>query len=411
MTRAFNSIVRTVCVTLAMLIGFAPPALALTKGDIEISGEHEYKAVRLTPPVYNQAKRDLSDLLILDETGKTVPYFLIGYETIRSGEMNEAYPMKYIASFVREGHTSDDFYIEWDSTMDILATSVLIRTDSVMFAKNIELRGSFDGVAWDFIRQDQLYRVDGNEKLRIRFAQSLKYAYYRFTVLNNTERRSSNDVLIIDGVTLEYSQNTVNQAHFADTIAPVYEVEQKDKDTVITLHGLRNVRINEVAIHTDSQFKRPVSFAGYRSKTLYNLRFGENSYQDLDVNFDGYSESADVLELTIHNGDDAPIRVDGISVSYFADEAIFKGENGKTYALSFGDPSVSAAPAYDIVYYKDLILKEGYDQASLGSLTEMAQAEEKRPDMTWIFNVVVVAASLILAAIILLRLKRTKSEN
>ena len=41
---------------------------------IENSGEHKYKAVRLTPEIYSNANSNLSDILIKDESGENVPF-------------------------------------------------------------------------------------------------------------------------------------------------------------------------------------------------------------------------------------------------------------------------------------------------------------------------------------------------
>ena len=390
---------------LALSGALAPAVLALSSAEIGISGTHEYKAVRLTPPVYNQAKRDLSDLLVLDEDGKPVPYFLHSFDTDSYATADDSFAMTFGGSFARDGHTNNDYYVVGDAGRDVQATSLSLRTTSGMFAKNIELRGSYDGVVWDFILSDQLYRVDGNEKLSIAFPSVLKYTHYRITVLNNTERRFSNDILSISGATMRFNQKTVDWLYFTETLTPAWQAEEEGKETVIRIEGLKNVRLHELTLHTDSQFKRPVA-AGRVTKTLYNLRFGEESYQDMTLALAGYSEREDVFTLRLQNGDDEPIRIDGLTVSYYTDEVVFKGENGKRYTLSFGDPSVASAPVYDVANYRDLILGEGYDLLSIGRVTLAPADESEPPDLRLVFNVVVVVVSLALAAVILLRLKR-----
>ena len=49
--------------------------------DIPLSGTQSYKAIRLTPEIYNQSNRSLSDLLIKDQNGNPVPYFLNSCES------------------------------------------------------------------------------------------------------------------------------------------------------------------------------------------------------------------------------------------------------------------------------------------------------------------------------------------
>ncbi|MCL2699953.1 MAG: hypothetical protein FWE68_06530, partial [Defluviitaleaceae bacterium] len=114
---------RSAAIILASLL-FLPPVPAYARAgaaDIIMTGEREYKAVRLTPPVYNLAARDLSDILILDGGGSPVPYFINNYETLGVIEQNAVHPLVFVNSFVRDGDTFDDFRAETAEGTDMLA--------------------------------------------------------------------------------------------------------------------------------------------------------------------------------------------------------------------------------------------------------------------------------------------------
>jgi|GEM_PF-2288130 len=64
-------------ICLACLLFLTFSALADT-ADIIVTGDAPYKAVCLTPEVYNRANANLSDLRLWDESGVEVPYFLHG---------------------------------------------------------------------------------------------------------------------------------------------------------------------------------------------------------------------------------------------------------------------------------------------------------------------------------------------
>ncbi|MCL1810019.1 MAG: hypothetical protein FWG42_09695 [Clostridiales bacterium] len=400
---------RVLCVSAILFAAGTSHAVAETASFL-ISGEHEYKAVRLTPPIYGGANRDLSDLLVLDEEGKPVPYFINSYEISQSKSQYFQYPLMHADTFVKSGDTYDDYYIETSENRDMLATSVSIETNSGMFAKSVELRGSYDGVVWDFVKNDKLYRVDESEKLSIAFEKPLKYTHYRFRVHSNAEKGAARDALSISGVFLEYSQDTMDKVYFTETMEPAFKIEQRGGSTVIKLQGLNNVRINEVTIHTGDQFKRMAYFAQGNAKVLYNLSFSGNDYQDLTLGFNGFSESAAALEIEISNGDDAPIAVSGATLTYFADDVVFKGENGKAYSLSFGDADVSRAPVYDIAGYKDLVLEEGYDTLAILGIKQEEMNEVVKPDYSAAFNAVVIAVSILLGFVILMRVRRREAE-
>lgn len=383
----------------------SPLVVNAGSAEILLSGEQEYKAVRLTPEIYQQASRDLSDLLILDETGTQVPYFIHSMETMKKEQTSASYPLQLINQFDKSGNTYLDYQREGNELQDVIATSLSFTTSAVMFAKNIELRGSYDGLGWETIQQDHLYRVEENEKLTIGFAAPLKYTHYRLILLDNAEK------VTFDQAVLEYDQYTVNQVAFTESLIPSFVTEEEGRTTVIKVSGLKNVKISEVRFLTQAQFKRPVFFAGGQQKTLYHLTFGGSEYQDLTLPFDGYQERTDTLEIKIENGDDRPITVEQVSLTYLTDELIFPGKATGEYTLIFGDQD-KAAPIYDLSSYRDLVLEEGYDHLSLTKITgELSAETPEKADYTTVFNVIVVVVALLLGFIILLHLKRTKRPS
>ena len=395
------AVYKAICLGLVLSAFLIVTAMAGT-AEIIVSGTREYKGVRLTPEIYNLANRDLSDILVHDINGNPVPYFIYSYETIRSGDVSHSYPLIFMNSFVKEGDTYFDFRVETTPGIDIQATSVYLSVTSAfhMYAKNVEVLGSYDGLVWEYILTDGLFHVGDARKSTIDFREPMKYTHYRFRTINNI------DELSITGGSLEYSSFDVDQMFFTENFEPQFDIEEQGNFTVIKLYGLKNVKINEMTIHTDDMFKRTVYFAGGRSKELHNLAFSDNVYQDLQLNFSGYAGQTDVLEVRIANGNDRPIVINRITLTYFTDEIIFKGQ-GESYSLVFGR-DVYNAPVYDIVNYKELILGEGYDLLSFGGITlEEYPGQPEQRDYSFAFNIAVVSVSVLLAVIILVRLRRS----
>jgi hypothetical protein len=173
------------------------------------------------------------------------------------------------------------------------------------------------------------------------------------------------------------------------------------------LDGLKNLMLSEIEIGTDSLFKREIEVNG-RFYPLYNLVFGEERYRRLTIPMDGYQCLPDRLELQIRNGDDDPIQVDSVRVSYFACDMVFPNRDAPA-ALYFGDDDVIAPPQYDIASYKEHILAAGYSKGAIGEIApQPAGTPESAPafDYTKLFNVTIIAASVLLAALLLTRLKK-----
>lgn len=377
-------------------------------GDIVNSGNHTYKAVRLTPSIYNNTNENLSDILILDKNEVAVPYFINSYENIQGKYVNFKYNLNFVSSYIKDKNYISDYYIEGNDEKDLLATSINVETKTVLFAKTVKLMGSFDGVNWEYIKDDKLYRVDNTEKLSISFDKPVKYTHYRFIVLDGDKN------LTFDNVSLEYNQLVVNKSFFIESLSPTFEVKQEDKTTIIELFGLKNIKINEITFETDDQFKRNFSFPTGYTKTLYNLSFENDTYKDTTLLLNGYVQNLDSVKINIENGDDTPIKVKSVTVSYFADEVVFKGTDKDIYKISYKDPSIIRPPIYDIENYKNLILKEGYDILTIDNIKikdikeEPNETNEKYYSI--IFNTVITITSIILFFIVISNIKRSRSS-
>ena len=368
---------------------------------IENNRENRYKSIRLTPEIYNSANSDLSDLRIIDASGEYVPYFINnGYQT----DLKEAvrYPMSLINSYLKE----DNFYFDYKLTeqleRDIIVTAIEFTTTDTTFAKNVDVYGSYDNIHWEFVQRDQLYRVSDKSKLEINFSTLQKYTHYRFRLNNNLERISFNTV------DLTYSVETTQRRYFTEHLLPQFQTEEKDKETHIYIEGLKNLRLSEIVIDTDSMFQRTVEVPNFGiRRELYNLAFSDTDYKDTSIPFNRNTSRDDTLKLIINNGDDRPINITGIMVQYYVDELVFEGSDDEVYTFRFGADTSVRAPIYDIARYKDEILKDDIDRLEMRNITfEEIQPEPEQYDYRMIFNIVVVAVAILLGLLIILKLRK-----
>ena len=214
--------------------------------------------------------------------------------------------------------------------------------------------------------------------------------------------------------------------------------------TNIYVEGLKNLRLSEITIDTGSMFQRTIKIPSLGiSKELYNLSFGDTVYKDTTIPFMRNICGDDTLTLIIYNGDDRPINITGITVQYYADELVFEGsmdgdgvsdgvsygsidgdgvgdgsmdgdgvgdgvsDGSGAFTLHFGADSGIKAPNYDIVRYKDEILKGDIDRLNIRSIAiEEIQPEPPQFDYRIVFNIVVVAVAVLLGLLILFKLRK-----
>ena len=369
---------------------------------IKVSGENQYKAVRLTPQVYNAANGDLSDLLVKDGKGETVPYF-INTSSQSAYSHNAAYPMTLINSYVKD----DSFYFDYKLTAaqsgDVVSTSIEFMSGNTNFAKEVEVYGSYDNIHWEYVQNDKIYSIDGISKQAIEFIKPQKFTHYRLKLANNLEQIS------FYAVNLIYSEETVEETYFIESFEPSFKIEGGDKNTKIFIGGMKNLRLCDITVHTDSMFKRVVNTPHSIYKEIFNLSINGITYTDTAIPMNRSIPQDATYDIAIDDGDDKPIAVAGITVRYYADEVVFEAAAGGDYILEFSGDSAIAAPVYDIERYKGEVLKSEIDRAELGEIRLAMAVKPPERDYRMVFNIVIVFVVLLLGAIFLLNLRKKQA--
>jgi len=368
---------------------------------IENSGENRYKAIRLTPEIYNNANSDLSDLRILDASGAYVPFFI---HSVYQTEHRETarYSMSLINAYTRY----DSFYFDYTLTeqfdRDVVVTSVEFTTNDSTFAKNVDIYGSHDNIHWEFVQHDQLYHVGDNSKLEIVFNSPQRFTHYRFRLNNNLEKISFNTV------SLTHSIATTQRHYFVENLLPEFSIEENGRFTHVHIEGVKHLRLSEIIIDTNSMFQRTVEVPSFGiRRELYNLTFSDVIYRDTSIHLNRNISKNDIFSLVIHNEDDRPINVIGITVRYYTDDLIFEGRDNETLTLRFGADSDVRAPIFDIVRYRDEILRLDIDRLEIsGVVFEELRPETVLRDFDMIFNIVVAIVAVLLGLLILFKLRK-----
>ena len=366
---------------------------------IEISGDNQYKAVRLTPQIYNASNRDLSDLLIKDSQGENIPYF-INSGSQKAYSNRETYQMALINSYIKDDSFYFDYKLAAAQSSDIISTSIEFATVNTNFAKEVDVYGSYDNIHWDYVQNDKIYSIDNKEKLTIEFARPQKFTHYRLKLANNLEQIS------FDAVHLIYNVETSEETYFVENLEPFFTIESGDKRTTIIIDGLKNLRLCDITIHTGSMFKRNAYTQQGVSTELYNLSLNGTSYANTTIPLNWIISQDEKYSITIADGDDKPIDISGVSVRYFADDIVFEGKAGDDYKLEFGSDANKAAPVYDIERYKNDILKGTIDKATIGIIQYAAEEIMPGRDYKLVFNIVIIVITLLLGTVILLKLKK-----
>jgi hypothetical protein len=388
---------RVLAITFVFLVLINSAAFAHT-AMVDNTGTNKYKSVRLTPEIYNNANSDLSDILVKNQAGESIPFFINTSEQISYHDKVD-YPLSLINSYLKDEAFYFDYQVKNLPDRDIISTSIELVTDETNFAKSIGIFGSYDNLNWEKIQDDSIYSVDSKKKLTINFIKPQKFTYFRFKLANNLEK------IAFDEAKLIYNVSTYEESYFIEDFTPQYQVENKDNLTYIRLKGLKNLKLAEITVLSGSMFKRMIR-TPWDGKEIFNLTLNGISYVDTTIPLNRKVSTEDTLELTIENNDDKPISINGITVKYYADEIVFSGEGSSSFQIYFAKDDSKKAPIYDISSYKQEILKDKIDKLSIKNIEFDTPQETKKYDYKIYFNIVIVITAVLLAGIILQKLRK-----
>lgn len=378
----------------------------------------DYYALYLDEAVYRYAADDLRDLRVKDNTGADVPYYLErGVEAVE--ERSVAYSSQLVHQAVQGQDTLLDYQIQpLAEHVDIQGNKLVFELPAESFLKHAEVWGSYDGVAWERVAQGELYATDSLRADSIVLERSYKFSYYRLVVKNNAEG------LKFPGLTVLDSGRQERITPFLRRKTAEAEITQNGNRTEIVIANDDRLKIAKVTLGSSGNFLRrfelydadgfklPVAGSGELYRLDFkNTRIARTELQPLTPS------SSPSLRIVIYNLDDAPIPVTGLSVEYLVDRLVFAGgaqADKAPYSLIYGNGQ-AAAPQYDIINFKDRIDGEQPAAAALGEQTAIPAraAEAPREAEGWyrgplVFNLMMLAVSLLLILIVARRLGRTK---
>lgn len=387
--------------------------------EIEHDDKNLYKSFFLDEEIYKYSKNDLSDIRIINEKNEYVPYYIYSKYLNDFNESIIEYKSKQVHSHIdsKKNKKYIDFKItQHDENVDILGNKLILNIDNSDFFKNIEIYGSYDNIKWDFIKEDEVYRINDLEKLDIQLSSIFKYTYYRIVFLNDVENTTINDLKLI------YNNKEITYDNYITTKNADYQIEvnNNEKNTTIYLNNKNKLRIQDIEIISSDDFKRRY-YIYYKNenKEDFKLAASEAIYQiDLEtfkatktnINLHRYKNHQDLpktMKIVIDNEDNNPIAIDNIKMNYLVDKIVFKDDGSSKYKIIFGNENVHR-PSYDIEAYKDHIENEDQEICNLSSITQQNTSKnetKKNINYNLILNITIIMISIILVIIIIRKIK------
>lgn len=339
-----------------------------------LSGECENNTVNrisLLPDIFSKLEQaDFQDIRLFDYKGNEVP-FIICDETPRltSGQNFTA----TIENYQTEGPAEIILLSIPQNTSGV--NTLRLEIDGKNFNKSIKVESSADRQTWTPVCENQIY--DFTQKINLRktafpFPLLIRDTFFRITLASLNPDKSKTSVEIkteqdqlslhfdslnaqtprIERICLEYSPSSLHQLPLDSYVfSNLKTFPEKQDELLLDLEGLQ-LPVAQAEFETvNPYYHRAVEGSLFfkkecldnNSTALYKIPHLPAENNTLSFN----SKMADQIHFRFTNGDNPPLQIKSVKVSWIRKNLLFIPEAGKTYALFFGNPEIKA-PDYDI---------------------------------------------------------------
>jgi hypothetical protein len=387
---------------LALVLLGASSSIAFFKYQrpVETSGSGQ-NYVTIDDSVWSHSRADLGDLRLY--SGQTeVPYALL---TEHGSQQHEHQEVSVLQQSVVRGKTQ--FLIDMSSVAEY--DHVDLRLGAKDFVAHFRVEGQDDlhGTQWASLGDSILYDLSrehlGNNFM-LRLPRST-YKYLRVTVDGPVKPAD-----ILGAISELHEERKPVWRNVNNTPA----IQQAGKDTVLTFTVPANVPVEKIVFGMDAaqpNFRRSVEIRDDKDNILstgeinriHMVRAGQRiDSEDDEVDFSEIGQKW--LKVVIHNGDDAPLKVNSASLQQIERRVYFEAPSQAQLTLYYGDEKLER-PEYD--YAKLFLNSTDGHAAQLGPETNNAAYTGRPDDRPWserhpaILWIAIIAAVLVLGVLAL----------
>ncbi len=354
-------------------------------------GPEQYCSIKLTPQIYNAARRDLGDIRLINAAGEHVPYVVVlPGDKIGSQQYSPA-----IINRVVDANGAALVTLDFESRA--IKNMVHVQTNGTSFRRSVKVECSSDNVRFFTLVESAYIFSFGNVSNRYDRIDlpDNDYRYLRITV---RPMPAENDKPVIENVTAfkvakepaerdiismlliqhteeDKTKHSVYEYDFGYHRLPISEINLDISDEsfyrYVTIYG-RESAVKKVPLDSEDNRRRfrqvDVPWEIISSQAIYRyISPNGDKKEDTTVRFSPAERAYRYVKLTIENYDDTPLTLRSASAKMVAHKIIFDSGNIPT-SLYVG--SDAAAPAYDIQKLLTRPLEATARPAKLGELVD-----------------------------------------
>ena len=313
-----------------------------TAGVSKIQVDDFYK-ISLPPVVVSKCNPTLSDIRIMDEEGKQVPYLLKIDEAVKTKGNVMSLPI-LLARKQKDKQT----HIIIGNTTGKGLNGLVLSIKNMEAHRSFSVSGSDDSAHW-FIIKENIYLENesgiGNENIHysLSFPKS-NYRYFQLIIIGQ-------NILPFNMVKAEVKSEDLLEGNYLEVPTPViFQNDSSNKFSYVVAQFNESFQLNKIAIRAEGPkyFNRPVEIADLDAPAI--ITHGYLCSDSANV-FLINSKSAR-LAITIKNDDNHPLKIKSVQGFQLTARLLAYLQKDRHYYLYFGDSSL-AQPSYDLKFFSD----------------------------------------------------------
>lgn len=341
--------------------------------------------IAVTPPLSSLAKLDLSDLRIMDDKKRQIPYVIIAPQPSFS---KTSYQKLTIQQYEKTDSGQSLLVIDNPTLESIYAIALLIKNTSA--SRVAFISGSDDNNNWFTVAENVLLEPHTSAD-KDRFVQILRFPKSSYRYIKIRLRNGANDPLNILEAGRYFSVQS--SADYPFLVNPGFAFNQTDsanQHSYINVEHVEAYPINRVIV----KVKGPPFFKRQVTITTSNNQVNQFEITDSVSVFYLPQVKTNRLVMDINNGDNLPLTITSVTTEQIQKKLITYLVADQSYSLHFND-STAVAPQYDLAYFKDS-LPENIPTLQFGAITTIIKPNQSSANWLWpaIIGAIVVLGGL-----------------
>jgi len=389
------------------------------QGKIDPASSDGFYKVLISPDIAAKSENDFGDIRIYSSDNKEIPYI---FESEK--------PLTYSDYFVEYKIVEKKEQTEWPYYTRIVLHNpkrtkisniqLIIRNSDV--TKSLKLSGSDDNKNWyvikDGYRFHSMYSDETTAVIKIIDFPLSNYEYYEILI----DDWKNNPIKVLKA---GYFNTSVDEGKYTSINAPeISQLEIKDeKQTLVKVVYPEKYNFDKISVEIDGpEFYYRNAEIQVRDSALNKRKEYDYFFRTVaDVALNSSSSNTwyfdnlktNTFYFRIHNNDDTPLNVIGIDAGQLNHYLICKLEKSGNYLLKFGN-NETAAPVYDLKYFKDQIPKNA-PILKVADIKRLNGEEKTEPKGLYLNNafiwVAIVAVVVLLLYMVTRMMKDMKAEK